>query len=144
MMADEGESVSIQIYQNPGEPRGLVFVKRGFDESVTVEALPEVGIEFDEDDGVFVAICDCFHLVGTGRTRFEAVRQLEITVRAFLSVLLQRDRLFETLSSNGWKRVDPHHTENQWVIQRLCESNAGATGSSAWKIVIQSEGVSVG
>src|SRR3954470_21012973 len=94
---------TLQAFRNPGEQlRGIIYVARGGSPPIVVEACPAVTVEFDEQEQVYVAVCDCFGVVGTARDEAGAVRELEITLRVFLSELLGNDCLHETLNKKGW------------------------------------------
>jgi len=99
----EVEHKSLRLFRNPGgELRGIIHVISGPTPTVRVESFPAVNVEFDERDNVFVAACDCFDVVGTGKSELKAVEALESTLRIYLSEILCYGNLLEELAVRGW------------------------------------------
>jgi hypothetical protein len=114
------EQTSLRLFRNPGgELRGIIHVISGPTPIVRVESFPTIQVEFDDIDDVFVAACDCFGIVGTGKSSLKAVEALESTLRIYLSEILRHGDLLEELTARGWTEVsDGARLETQRQLLR--------------------------
>jgi hypothetical protein len=110
----------LRVYRNPGDLRGIIRVRSGGNPAIDVELFPAVTMEFDEQDKLYVAICECFDLVGTGAVKDDALEALKITARVFLSELLENNCLHETLQMKKWEQIDVLTTDE--IVRQMNEA----------------------
>ena len=76
-------------YENEKGQRGrITFTRTNHD--VTIQAVELGSPTLEESTGEYVVRCECFGLVGSGRSGREAKDQLERIVRAHLQFILDR------------------------------------------------------
>ena len=113
---------SLRLFRNPGgELRGIIYVESGPDPTVRVDSFPTVKVEYDEIDQVYVAACDCFDVVGTGKSELKALEALEAMLRVYLSEILRHGNLFQELDARGWVEVST--SEARGLLSELREAS---------------------
>lgn len=121
IMSGVEQDEMLHVYRNPGDLRGIIRVRSGGNPAIDVELFPAVTMEFDEQDELYVAICECFDLIGTGADKDAALEALKITARVFLSELLENNCLHETLRMKKWEEIDGDLTIDD-IVRRMKET----------------------